>query len=67
MRNDGKEFEALLNFSIKQIRGETGFDMIVASGKRSSMPHGRATEKKMAAGEWITVDFGVRYRDTSAI
>ena len=56
-----KEFEALLNFNINKFGGETGFDMIVASGKRSSMPHGRATGKKMADGEWVTVDFGVRY------
>ena len=56
-----KEFEALLNFHINKFGGETGFDMIVVSGKRSSMPHGRATGKKMADGEWVTVDFGVRY------
>ncbi|NLX85099.1 MAG: aminopeptidase P family protein [Synergistaceae bacterium] len=57
-----KEFEALLNFNIVKFGGETGFDMIVASGTRSSMPHGRATEKTMVRGEWVTVDFGVRHR-----
>ncbi|NLD04854.1 MAG: aminopeptidase P family protein [Synergistaceae bacterium] len=56
-----KEFEALLNFNINKFGGETGFDMIVASGTRSSMPHGRATDKKMVKGEWVTVDFGVRH------
>lgn len=56
-----KEFEALLNFNINKAGGETGFDMIVASGTRSSMPHGRATDKKMVKGEWVTVDFGVRH------
>ena len=56
-----KEFEALLNFNIVKFGGETGFDMIVASGKRSSMPHARATEKEMVRGEWVTVDFGVRH------
>lgn len=56
-----KEFEALLNFNINKLGGETGFDMIVASGSRSSMPHGRATCKEMSDGEWVTVDFGVRY------
>ncbi len=56
-----KEFEALLNFNICKFGGETGFDMIVASGSRSFMPHGRATCKEMAEGEWVTVDFGVRY------
>ncbi|MCE5201756.1 MAG: Xaa-Pro peptidase family protein [Synergistaceae bacterium] len=56
-----KEFEALLNFNIIKFGGETGFEMIVASGTRSSMPHGRATKKEMTRGEWVTVDFGVRY------
>ncbi|MDD2351618.1 MAG: Xaa-Pro peptidase family protein [Synergistaceae bacterium] len=57
-----KEFEALLNYNINKFGGESGFDMIVASGTRSSMPHGRATDKVMAGGEWVTVDFGVRYK-----
>ena len=56
-----KEFETLLNYNINKFGGESGFDMIVASGTRSSMPHGRATDKVMAEGEWVTVDFGVRF------
>lgn len=55
-----KDFEALLNYNINMLGGETGFDMIVASGVRSSMPHGRATDKKIARGEIVTVDFGAR-------
>ena len=35
--------------------------MIVASGPRSVMPHGRASERPMAAGEWVTVDYGARW------
>ncbi len=34
------------------------FDIIVASGKRSALPHGRATTKKIRAGEIVTIDFG---------
>jgi len=34
------------------------FDFIVASGERGSMPHGRATGKKMCPGEMVTIDFG---------
>ncbi|MDY6843861.1 MAG: aminopeptidase P family protein [Thermodesulfobacteriota bacterium] len=34
------------------------FDIIVASGERSSMAHGIATEKKIKQGEFITIDFG---------
>ena len=55
-----KEFEALLNYNINILGGETGFDMIVASGVRSSMPHGRATDKEIKRGEIVTVDYGAR-------
>lgn len=34
------------------------FDTIVASGERSALPHGRASSKKIAAGEFVTLDFG---------
>lgn len=36
------------------------FPIIVASGVRSSMPHGTASSKKLATGELITLDFGAR-------
>lgn len=38
------------------------FDIIVASGIRGAMPHGTASQKKLAAGELVTMDFGARYR-----
>jgi Xaa-Pro aminopeptidase len=38
------------------------FDTIVASGQRSSMPHGRASEKKLRKGEFVTIDFGCFYQ-----
>lgn len=56
-----KEFEALLNYSINKSGCEAGFEMIVASGPRSAMPHGRASDKEIVLGEWVTVDFGARY------
>ena len=37
------------------------FEAIVASGVRSALPHGRATMKKLANGELITLDFGCIY------
>ncbi len=56
-----KEFETLLNYKINKFGGETGFEMIVVSGPRSAMPHGRASNKVIDIGEWVTVDFGARY------
>lgn len=34
------------------------FEIIVASGERSALPHGVAGDKAMATGEALTVDFG---------
>ena len=37
------------------------FDPIVVSGPNSSMPHGVAGERKIAEGDFVTMDFGVLY------
>ena len=36
------------------------FESIVASGPRGALPHGRATEKRILKGEFVTLDFGCR-------
>jgi len=38
-----------------------GFDIIVASGKRSALPHGRASDKRIEKGDFILMDFGSRF------
>lgn len=38
------------------------FDTIVASGVRSAMPHGVASEKKIETGDMVTIDFGCYYK-----
>lgn len=38
------------------------FDTIVASGVRSAMPHGVASQKIIEKGEMITLDFGCYYK-----
>ena len=38
------------------------FESIVASGYRSALPHGLASEKKLKKGEFITFDFGALYQ-----
>lgn len=42
------------------------FDTIVASGIRSSMPHGVASEKVIEQGDMITLDFGCYYKGYSS-
>jgi Xaa-Pro aminopeptidase len=36
------------------------FDTIVASGIRSALPHGRASDKPLEAGDFVTFDYGAR-------
>jgi Xaa-Pro aminopeptidase len=38
---------------------EMSFPTIIASGARSALPHGRATEQAIAAGGFVVCDFGV--------
>ena len=38
------------------------FDTIAASGIRSCMPHGTATEKTIESGDFLTLDFGCKYK-----
>lgn len=42
------------------------FDTIVASGVRSSMPHGVASEKVIENGDMITLDWGCYYKGYSS-
>lgn len=37
------------------------FETIVASGPRSSMPHGEPTDRKICAGDFVTMDFGCKF------
>ncbi|MBX3141668.1 MAG: aminopeptidase P family protein [Trueperaceae bacterium] len=51
---------ALCLESAMRLAGAEGsaFDIIVASGTRGAMPHGVASQKELAAGELVTLDFG---------
>ena len=42
------------------------FDTIVASGSRSTYPHGWCTDKKIKKGELVVVDIGATYRNYRA-
>jgi len=48
-----------LEIAIRRGGGERlAFETVLASGPRGALPHGRATNRVMAAGEFVTVDFG---------
>jgi len=56
-----REIALALEFALKKRGGEEkAFDFIVASGERGAMPHGVASDKKLAKGELVTIDFGTR-------
>lgn len=46
----------------KQGATSSSFDIIVASGYRSALPHGVASEKEIESGELVTLDFGALYK-----
>lgn len=48
-------------FMRKQGASSSSFDIIVASGWRSALPHGVASTKVIEEGELVTLDFGAIY------
>lgn len=52
-----------LDFFMRE-KGATGvsFETIVASGYRSAMPHGVASDKLIEQGDFVTLDFGCYYQ-----
>lgn len=48
-------------FMRKQGATSSSFDIIIASGFRSALPHGVASEKEIQSGELVTLDYGALY------
>jgi Xaa-Pro aminopeptidase len=49
-------------FMRKKGADKVAFDVIIASGSRSSVPHAETSQKKIESTEMVKVDFGARYR-----
>ncbi len=57
-----REVAAYLEYKMKSLGAEgPSFDTIIASGYRSAMPHGVASNKVIEEGDLIVVDFGCIY------
>lgn len=57
-----REVAAELEYQMMMMGSERpAFGTIVASGFRSAMPHGEASDKKIKQGEFVTFDFGATY------
>ncbi|MFP4201251.1 MAG: M24 family metallopeptidase [Clostridia bacterium] len=52
-----------LEFCARRMGAEgLSFPLIVASGERSSLPHGRASDRRIRPGDFVTFDYGVLYQ-----
>jgi len=55
------EVAAELEYIMKKAGSEDpAFETIVASGHRAALPHGVASKKKIANGDFVTLDFGAQ-------
>jgi Xaa-Pro aminopeptidase len=57
-----RDIELEIELFMRRQGATTAFEVIVASGWRSALPHGRASEKKLEAGDFVTLDFGACYK-----
>ncbi|MHA4990272.1 M24 family metallopeptidase [Cetobacterium somerae] len=57
-----KELAAKIEDSSKRLGADKIDFLIVVSGKRGVLPHGRPTDKKIELGELLTIDFGCVYK-----
>ncbi|TCW41181.1 Xaa-Pro aminopeptidase [Laceyella sacchari] len=57
------EISFKLEFYMRELGAtSSSFDMIVASGKRSALPHGVASDKVLELCDLVTLDFGAFYQ-----
>ncbi|MBW1973591.1 MAG: aminopeptidase P family protein [Deltaproteobacteria bacterium] len=57
-----KDLSLALEFEIKKRADDIAFDIIVASGANSAMPHAVPSKKKIDKGDFIIIDFGAKYK-----
>lgn len=54
-----RDIAAELEYKMQMAGSErAAFESIVASGPRSALPHGRASMRRIAKGDFVTLDFG---------
>jgi len=51
-----------IEFEMRRLGAESiAFDTIIASGSRGALPHGKASDKILAKGDMVVIDFGARF------
>lgn len=57
-----KELAASLEYEMRKLGSEKpSFETILASGPRSALPHGAASDRRLERGDFIVIDFGATY------
>ena len=57
-----KDLALTLDFTMRRLGAEdVSFETILISGKETSKPHGVPSEKQIARGDFVTIDFGALY------
>ncbi len=57
------EAAGILEFELRKAGGQgLAFETIVASGPRSSLPHGSSTAREIESDEFVLIDFGLRHQ-----
>ena len=58
-----RDISLKLEFAMKEMgAADIAFEIIVASGARGALPHGIATDKRLEAGDMVTMDFGAVFQ-----
>jgi len=58
-----KDLAISLEFIARRLGADqAAFETIVASGENSALPHARPTDRRIKPGDFIVIDFGVRYK-----
>ena len=58
-----REIALEMEFFMKQHGADgLGFDIIVASGKRAALPHGKAGTKRIERGDFVLIDYGTCFQ-----
>lgn len=61
-----REAAALINYEMEKCGAGTAFETIVASGPNSASPHHTPTERRIAKGDVVVLDFGAKYKGKCA-
>lgn len=57
-----KALGLLIEFTARELGADDIDFLIVVSGKRGALPHGRPSDKRIVMGELVTIDFGIVYQ-----